>query len=90
MMARDGAHFALGVNARVKSTPSRATRSNAGVLWLLFIRLPRSGREQFPFAFNHPPRQRVRRRIAQLNQIVSEAGAIQRLARIDRFVIEQV
>lgn len=32
MHARAGAHFAIGVQARVKSSPSRATRSNAGVL----------------------------------------------------------
>jgi hypothetical protein len=32
MIERDGAHLALGVYAREKSKPSRATRSKPGVL----------------------------------------------------------
>ena len=31
MMAREGAHFAFGVYARLKRIPSLANRSNAGV-----------------------------------------------------------
>ena len=39
MMAREGAHFAFGVYARLKRIPSLANRSNAGV-FTIYIHMP--------------------------------------------------